>query len=130
MSFRTFLVAKSLVCLVFGPMLLIAPRALFALLGANLGPAGSFPAREYGAAMAGTLLLAWLAKDVTESRARRAILVDLLVYDALGLIVTARALVIGMLNPLGWGIAVVYAFFTLGAGYLLLAKPARATSTA
>jgi hypothetical protein len=130
MPFRTLLIVKAVVCLIFGPTLLVAPRALFALLGADLGPAGSFPAREYGAAMVGTLLLTWLAKNVAESQARRAILADLLIYDALGLIVTVRAIAIGMLNPLAWGIAFVYLFFTLGAGYLILGKPPQVSSAA
>jgi hypothetical protein len=122
MSFKTLLIIKAVVCVVFGPILLLMPRTLFAFLGADLGRAGSLPAREYGAALIGTLLLTWLARNVVDSLARRAILIDLFVYDAIGFIVAARAVVVGMLNPLGWGIAVVYLFFTLGAGYLLLRK--------
>jgi len=122
MSFKALLIVKAVVCVVFGPILLFAPRQLFGFLGASLGPAGSFPAREYGAALMGTFVLTWLARNVAESLARRAILVDLLVYDAIGFIVTVRAIIVGMLNPLGWGIAVVYLFFTLGPAYLLLRK--------
>ncbi len=130
MSFRMLLTIKAVVCLVFGPILLIVPRPMFMLMGADLGQAGSFPAREYGAAMIGTLLLTWLARDVADALARRAILVDLFVYDAVGLLVTVRAIMIGMVNPLGWGVAVVYLFFTLGAGYLLLPKKAAAPTPA
>ena len=130
MSFKMLLIIKAVVCVVFGPILLLVPRTLFAFLGATLGPAGSFPAREYGAALVGTLLLTWLARNVVDALARRAIVVDLFVYDAIGFIVTARAVVSGMLNPLGWGIAVVYLFFTLGAGYLLLRKTSPAASAA
>ena len=77
----------------------------------------------------GTFLLTWLARNVAESLARRAILVDLLVYDAIGFIVTVRAIVVGMLNPLGWGIAVVYLVFTLGPAYLLVRKTTQAANT-
>jgi hypothetical protein len=35
-----------------------------------------------------------------------------------------------VLNPFGWGIAVVYLFFTLGSGYLLLQKQATAGAAA
>ncbi len=120
MSFKTLLVLKAIVCLVFGPILLFAPAWLFGLLGTTLGPGGTFAAREYGAAVFGTLLLTWLARDIPVSNARKAILVALLVYDGIGFVVTSLAVISRLLNPLGWAIAFVYLFFTAGPAYLLL----------
>ena len=119
MTFRTLLIAKAVVCLAFGLLLLLVPVTLLSLLGAELGAAGTFTAREYGAALIGALFLMWFAKDTQASDARRAILLYLLVYDAIGVIITVPAVLSGVLNGLGWGIALVYLFFTLGAGYLL-----------
>jgi len=126
MSFKTLLVIKALVCLGFGILLLAVPGSLFNILGATLGEAGTFTAREYAAAMFGILMLTWFARNVIAPDARRAILLHLLVYDAIGFVVTLLVTLSGVLNPLGWGIAVVYLFFTLGSGYLLVAKPAAA----
>ena len=70
--------------------------------------------------MAGTLLLTWFAKGVTARDARGAILLDLLVYDAIGVVISLVAVLTGVLNVLGWGVLVVYLFFTVGSGYLLL----------
>lgn len=119
MTFRTLLIIKAAVCLVFGAFLLLAPSLLLGLLGAELNDSGTFTAREYGAAVIGTLLLTWFAKDVKATGARGAILLDLLVYDAIGLIVTFLVVLSGVLNTLGWAIVVVYLFFTVGSGYLL-----------
>jgi hypothetical protein len=119
MTFRTLLMIKAAVCLAFGAYLLLAPASLLGLLGASLTGAGLFTAREYGAAMIGTFLLAWFAKGVQARDARGAILLDLLVYDAIGMVVTLAVVVTGVLNALGWSIIVVYAFFTVGSGYLL-----------
>jgi hypothetical protein len=131
MTFRALLITKAVVCLAFGVFLLAAPAALLGLLGASLGGAGLFTAREYGAAMIGTLLLTWFAKDVQARDARAAILLDLLVYDAIGVIITLAVVVTGVLNALGWGIVAVYAFFTVGSGWLLLKeKPLRAAPAA
>jgi hypothetical protein len=127
MTFRTLLIIKAVVCLAFGVYLLAAPASLLGLLGASLSGAGLFTAREYGAAMIGTLLLAWFAKDVQARDARGAILLDLLVYDGIGVIITLAVVLAGVLNALGWSIVAVYVFFTVGAGYLLLKeKPFRA----
>lgn len=120
MSFRTLLIIKAVVCLVFGLFLLLAPTTLLNLLGATPNDAGLFTAREYGAALIGTLLLTWFAKNVKAADARGAILLDLLVYDLIGVIITLLVVLSGVFNALGWGIVVVYLFFTVGSGYLLM----------
>jgi hypothetical protein len=120
MTFRTLLVIKAVVCLVFGLFLLLAPGTLLNLLGATLNDGGTFTAREYGAAMMGTLLLTWFAKEVKSADARGAILLDLLVYDLIGVVITLMVVISGVLNALGWGIVVVYLFFTVGSAYLLI----------
>lgn len=130
MGFRTFLVIKAILCLFFGPILLFVPGLLFTFLGTSLGAGGTFTARAYGAALFGTMVLTWFARNVAEARARHAILLDLFVYDGIGFVVTLLSVVSGVLNPLGWGIAVVYLFFTLGSGYLLLTHPAAAGAAA
>ncbi len=122
MTFRTLLIVKAAVCLAFGALLLFAPVALLGMLGGELGGAGIFTAREYGAALVGTLLLTWFSKGVKAGDARRAILLDLLVYDAIGVVVTLQVVVSGALNALGWGIVAVYLFFAVGSGYLLLGE--------
>ena len=122
MTFRALLMIKAAVCLVFGILLLFAPVALIGLLGGELRAAGVFTAREYGAALIGTLLLTWFAKGVNASDARRAILLDLLVYDAIGVVVTLQVVLSGVLNVLGWAIVAVYLFFAVGSGYVLFGQ--------
>ena len=125
MTYRTLLVIKAVVCLFFGAFILAAPGLLFRLLGGELNAGGRFTAREYGAAMIGTLFLTWLAKDVLAADARRAVLLDLLVYDAIGVIITVAAIASGVLGVLGWGVVVVYLFFAVASAYVLLAgRPA------
>jgi hypothetical protein len=120
MTFRALLIVKALVCLIFGVFLLAAPSVLFRFLGGALSAAGKFAAREYGAAMIGTLLLTWLAKDLIAMNAKRAILFDLFVYDGIGVIITVAAILSGVLNMLGWGIVAVYLLFTAWSGVVLL----------
>lgn len=119
MSFKGLLVIKAVVCLIFGIQLLTAPGVLFGLLGASLGSAGTFAAREYAAAMLGTMMLCWFARTGVHAETRRPILLHLLVYDAIGFVITVSAALSGVLNILGWAIAVVYLFFAVGSGYLL-----------
>ena len=119
MTFRTLLIAKAFICLVFGVLMLLVPVQLLGVLGASLGPAGEFTAREYGAALIGAMLLTWYAKDVQAPDARWAILLYLLVYDAIGVGITVDATLAGTLNVLGWGIVLVYLFFAVGAAFVM-----------
>jgi hypothetical protein len=122
MSFSTLMIIKAVVCLGFGPTLLIAPGPLLTLLGVEFGPGAAFMGREYGAALVGNLLLTWFARKADPSTARRAIVLDLFVYDAIGLVVSLLVTLSGGMNWLGWGIVGVYLFFTIGFGYYWLAK--------
>ena len=122
MKFKTLMLIKAVVCLAFGFLLLVFPNQLMTLLGASLGAAGLYLGREYGAALVGNLLLTWFARDAGESKARRAIILHLFIYDAIGFAVTLVNVLNGTLNWLGWGIVAVYLFFTIGFGYFWFAS--------
>ena len=119
MTFKNLLVAKATVCLIFGVQLLLVPAFLLGLLGAPVNDGSTLMAREYGAALIGIMVLTWTARGLESSKARRPILLFLLVYDAIGFVVVSMAIVTGTFNLLGLGISAVYMFFTVGSAYLL-----------
>lgn len=120
MKFQTLMIIKAIVCLSLGVPILIAPVFLYSLFGASLNPGGIFAAREYGASLMGNLMLTWFARNATESETRRAIILGLCVYDAIGFVITLIAQFAGVLGPLGWFAAAIYLFFAVGFGYFLL----------
>jgi hypothetical protein len=120
MKFQTLMVIKAVVCLGLGVPILLAPIFLYSLFGASLTPGGVFAAREYGASLIGNLMLAWFARNAVESETRRAIILALCVYDAIGFVVTLIAQITGVLGPLGWFAMAIYLFFAIGFGYFLL----------
>jgi len=120
MKFKTMMTIKAAVCLGFAPILLFFPGPLLNLLGASFCSGAAFTAREYGAALAGNFLLTWLARNADANFVRRAIIWNLFAYDAIAFIATLIFLLSGILNPLGWGVAAIYLFFTIGFGYFLL----------
>jgi len=122
MSYKTVMVIKSVVCLVFGIILMSVPGALVSFLGAQLTPGGAFTAREYAASLFGNFLLTWFARNAADSDARRAIILALFVYDLIGFIMSLLTVLLGVLNPLGWFVVIVYLFFTIAFGSLLKAK--------
>lgn len=127
MKLKTLLIIKAIVCLVLGLTVLFAPKFLYSIFGATLTAGGIFAAREYGASMMGNLMLTWFARNADESQARRAIVIALCIYDAVGVVVTVIAILAGVLNPLAWLVVALYLFFALGFGYFLL--PGKKPST-
>lgn len=124
MSFKNLMIIKALVCLVFGILLLSIPETLLSLFGAVLGDGGMFTAREYGSSLIGNLFLCWFARNSADSDARRAIILALFTYDLVAFIMTSIIVLAGVLNLLGWSVAVIYLFFTIGFGYFLVRTPA------
>jgi len=124
MKFKTLMIIKAIVCVSFGFLLLVFPGFLMNLMGAELGPGGLFSARLYGASLAGTLFLTWFSQNAGKSSARRAIILDLFIYDGIALIVTLFAVLSGVLNWLGWGIVGILLFLTVGYGYFWFNDPA------
>jgi K+ transporter len=120
MKLRTLMIIKAIVCLGFGPLLLFVPEQLLNILGADYSSGAALTAREYGAVLIGTVLLTWYARNSQKSSARKAIIIHLFVYDAIAFIATVILILNGSLNALGWGIAFVYIFFTVGYGYFLM----------
>lgn len=122
MKFKTLMVVKAAACLFVGILLLLQPNQLLNLLGVTVGAGGLLMTRAYGAALIGYLMLTWYAREAGDSVARRAIILDLFVYDAIGSVVMLVAVINGVFNLLGWGIVGGYLFFTLGYGYYWFAE--------
>ena len=123
MNFNNLMVIKALVSLVFGILLLAIPYQLLSIFGAVLSDGGIYTAREYSAALLGIFLLCWFTKNEGESAARRSIILALFVYDLIGFLVTSMTIIAGVLNSLGWFIAFIYLFFTIGYGYFMVKPP-------
>ncbi len=124
MGFKNLMIIKALVCPVFGSLLLAISDMLISLFGAVLGDGGIFTAREYGSSLIGNLFLCWFARASMDSDARRAIILALFTYDCIAFIMTVIIVLAGVLNLLGWSVAAIYLFFTIGFGYFLVRTPA------
>jgi len=123
MKLSTLMVAKAVVCLVFGILLLGIPGVLMSLYGVSLDEGGIFMARLYGASLLGNLVLSWFSRNDPGSEALRAAVLGLFVYDAVGLIVALVAMLSGIMNVLGWSVVAICLLLTVGYGYFQFVKP-------
>ncbi|OGO63148.1 MAG: hypothetical protein A2030_06265 [Chloroflexi bacterium RBG_19FT_COMBO_50_10] len=124
MNLKTLLIIKAVVCIVLGCIILFVPNILYTFFGASLNDGGYLAARQYGSSLIGGFLLTWYARNAAESKARRAIVLDLFIYDAVGAVITLIALLTGVMNPLGWSVFALYLLLAIGFGYFWFTKPA------
>jgi hypothetical protein len=122
MSFKTIMVIKAIVCLVFFPIMLFIPGQFFELLGVSIGAGGSFLARIYGATLVGNMLLCWFGRNAEKGKIRQAIVLDAFFYDLIGFIAVLIFYFNGTLNLLGLGAGFIYLFLTVGFGLFLFPK--------
>ncbi len=125
MKFKTMMIIKAVVCLVMGSWLMFFYNSIANLLGASsLANALSlFHAQEYAAAMFGIMLITWFGRNAVESDLRSGVIWGLTIYDAIGFLISVIATLNGLFNFLGWSIAALYLFLTLGFGYFLIKPP-------
>ncbi len=123
MKFKTLMIIKAVVCLVFGLGLMFLPDFIYGILGTSLTDGGRFAAREYASAMLGLMLITWFGRNAVASDIRLAVILGLCVYDAIGFVVTTIVVLTGVLNALGWLIAALYLFLAVGFGYFLVKPP-------
>jgi hypothetical protein len=122
MKFKTIMVIKAIVCLVFFPIMLFLPAQFFSLMGVTLGAGAAFLARVYGATLVGNMLLTWFGRNAEPGPVRQAIVLDAFFYDLIGFITVVIFYLNGTLNTLGIGAGLIYLFLTVGFGLFLFPK--------
>jgi hypothetical protein len=122
MKFKTIMIIKAIVCLVFFPIMLFIPEQFFTLMGCPFGIGAALLARLYGATLVGNMLLCWFGRNAEKGPVRQAIVLDAFFYDLIGFIAVLIFYLNGTLNSLSFGAMFIYLFLTIGFGLFLFPK--------
>ena len=123
MKLSTMFVIYAAISAIFGLAFVFVPETSLALYGIMLGPGGILVARLFGAALLEFALLSWLARNAGDSEARKAIILAVVIGEAVGFIVALLGQLSGEVNALGWSTVAVYLLLALGFGYFQFMKP-------
>ena len=116
---------KAVITLVFGIGFVLVPKAVMALYGVTLDPAGAMMTQFFGAAFLLLSIVLWFARNAPYSEVTlQALLLAVVIGDAIGFIVALLAQLSGVANALGWLNVVLYLLLTLGFGYFRFIKKA------
>jgi hypothetical protein len=123
MSLKTLMIAKAVICVVFGLGFVILPVTVAGWYGMSFEPAGEFFARLFGQAFILIALLLFFARDTKEPVAQKAVAAAVCIGDALGLVVSLIAVLGGVTNALGWLTVVLYGVLAVAFGVFLFRRP-------
>ena len=124
MKLNTLFTITAVVSLAFGIGFLIAPGALLGIYGLSVDPVGVLLARFAGSAFICLTPLTWLAREFSDARVRRALVISIFPTFAIGFVVALLAQLSGLMNGLGWLYVALPLLFTLGYGYFLVNRSA------
>ena len=123
MKLSNLLVVNTVVALVYGIILVLTPATMLSLYGITQGPGEKLMGQYFGSALIAIGLLSWLARNVADSEAQRAIILALLISDVVGVIVSILGTVSGVMSAVGWSAVGIYLLLALGFAYFQFAKP-------
>lgn len=118
------MVVYAVVSAAFGLGFVLMPGQLLPIYGVDPDLALRLIGQFFGAALLSLAILAWLVRNLSNSEARRAIVLALFVGETIGFIMALIGQLNGILNVLGWSVVVVYLVFTLGLAYFQFSKSA------
>ncbi len=124
MKLRTLFLIDLVVSLLFALVFLLRPDVTLKFFGLTSGKTEILLAQVIGAALIGFACLCWFAKDYTDPQAVQGAVMSLLVYSAIGFVVT----LLGVLSQTtragsAWIVVVLYLLFTAGFAYFQFAGP-------
>ena len=123
MKLKTLFIFNAIATILFGIGSVLAPFTLVNLFGSTLNPAGALMMQYGGVWLIGIGLLAWFARNSTDSDARRAIVLAFLICYSIAFIIALLAQLNNVLNAFGWGTVTLNLVLALGYGYFQFAKP-------
>jgi uncharacterized membrane protein YfcA len=120
------LVVAAVIAAVFGVGFVVASGPVLAIYGITLDKAGTLVAQLFGALLISLAVVNWLARDVTDPEAQRALVLGNLAGDAVGFVVILIGQLAGIANAVGWSSVAIYLLLALGFAYFQFMQPRNA----
>jgi len=123
MKLKHIFIAQSILSLINGSSAVLAPTMWLTMYGlAKVTPETAATGQALGAGLLNYAIVAWFARNATDSIARRAIVIGFCITHAIGCIVLSFAVLSGVMSPIGWMGAGLYLIMALAYAYFLMKK--------
>jgi hypothetical protein len=122
MNLSTLMFINAIVATVFGVAFLLVPDQMGSLYDVEVTETLTYVVRLLGAAFVEIGALTWFARNADDSAARRAIVLALLIGNAIGFVVALIGQINNVVGVMGWGSVAIYLLLALGYGYFQFIK--------
>ncbi|MGD0753955.1 MAG: hypothetical protein ABR927_02750 [Bacteroidales bacterium] len=122
MKLKTLMIINAIVAIVFGVTFVIVPAHVYSLYDITADKQLIYMGQLFGGTLIGFALLTWMARNATDSDARRAIVYSLFAADCIGFVVALIGQISNVVNALGWLTVAIYLLLALGFGYFQFFK--------
>jgi hypothetical protein len=122
MNLSLLLIINAVIAGVFGVAFLLVPDQIGSLYDVEVNEILTFVVRLLGAAFIEIAGVTWFARNADDSEARRAIVLALLIGNAVGFVVALIGMINNVVAAVGWGNVVIYLLLALGYGYFQFIK--------
>jgi len=123
MKFKTFMTLHALVLAFFGFVTLFIASIFWGIYGVRIVEHGVLLARALGSLITANAVLSWFFRDVTDSKALRALVYQQLVAWIFMLVVFVIGQLDGTTNTLGWSNVLLCVIFCYGWLHFGFIKP-------
>ncbi len=107
----------------FGLGFILVPATVYDLYGIDIDDFLRYTSQLFGATLLGIAVISWLARSLSDVRARKAILTGFFVGEGLSAILAIIGQFRDSAVAMGWINVVIYVIFTLGFAYFLFVNP-------
>jgi len=121
MTAKTFLTISSIFAIFYGLVFLLLPGPSIAFYGTEPESHLILLMRFFGSTLLAFGVLEWFGRNFRDWEAVRAVLIAVVILNAVGLLVTLGGVAEGLFNSTVWSSVILYAAFLAGAVYCLSA---------
>jgi hypothetical protein len=119
MKLRTFFILNAIVLGGSGVSAVLMPARVCSLYGVDVNPQVLMMAQYAGLGSIAVALVAWFIRQTRDPIALRGVTLALLITYVVGVIISVRSTISGIM-PSGWSIVAIYSAFAIGYAYFLL----------
>jgi hypothetical protein len=118
------MIAKAVVVVIFGIGFVLMPKFMLGTYDMDTGSSTALMSQLFGAGFIFEAIVLWLCRNLDlDDVATRAILLGVVVSNAIGFVACLVATLSGVWNSLGWLSVALYLIFGLAFAYFLFMKP-------
>ncbi len=122
MTLKALFTIAAAVTAFMGVSWLLFPGAMLTQWSVSPNPLAEYIGRRYAAMFFGYSVIAWLAREASDSPARRAIVAGAFALNCANTAVTLFGLATAAIGPAAWFVVILEAFLAVGFGYFLFSE--------